>query len=98
MKRIKHFVAITAIVLGLGTSINASANNNNIEASLKQVIAKQSIQVTSQLSKQIKQSVQATLNEMTATKTTKSVSNEAMQVAVAEKQVSNKNNSTSEEE
>ncbi|MCO4798998.1 MAG: hypothetical protein KC484_07270 [Colwelliaceae bacterium] len=64
MKRINNVLVIVTIVLGLGTTASASANESSIEDTLKKIIVKQSQQVSDRLTKQLKQSIKLELNEM----------------------------------
>ena len=64
MKSINSALVIVTIVLGLGTIASASANNSRIEDSLKQVIVKQSQQVSERLTKKLQQSIKFELNDM----------------------------------
>ena len=64
MKSINSALVIVTIVLGLGTTASASANNSRIEGSLKQVIVQQSQQVSEGLTKQLKQSIKLELHDM----------------------------------
>ena len=64
MKRINNALVIVTIVLGLGTTASASANESSIEDTLKQIIVKQSQQVSNRLTEKLKQSIKLELNEM----------------------------------
>lgn len=64
MKSINKVLVIATVVLGLGTTASASANNSRIEDSLKQVIVNQSQHVTKQLYKQLKLSINIEVNEI----------------------------------
>ncbi|MDG1751155.1 MAG: hypothetical protein P8I03_05775 [Thalassotalea sp.] len=67
MKSINHALVIVTIVLGLGTTASASANNSRIEDSLKQVIVKQSQQVSERLTQQLQQSIKIELSDIVLT-------------------------------
>ena len=64
MKSLNNALVIVTIVLGLGTTASASANNSRIEDSLKQVIVNQSQLVSERLTKQLQQSIKLELNDI----------------------------------
>lgn len=64
MKSLNKALVIVTIVLGLGTTASASANNSRIEDSLKQVIVNQSQQVSERLTKQLQHSIKLELNDI----------------------------------
>lgn len=64
MKNLNKALVIVTIVLGLGTTASASANNSRIEDSLKQVIVNQSQQVSERLTKQLQHSIKLELNDI----------------------------------
>jgi hypothetical protein len=67
MKSINSALVIVTIVLGLGTTASASANNSRIEDSLKQVIVNQSQQVSERLTQQLQRSITIELNDIVLT-------------------------------
>ena len=64
MKTINRVFVIVTIVLGLGTTASASANNSRIEDSLKHVIVKQSQQVSERLTQQLQHTINVELNNI----------------------------------
>ncbi|WP_206486475.1 hypothetical protein [Thalassotalea sp. G2M2-11] len=65
MKSINQIIAISVVVLGLGTSSLASAESqNNLDNSLRQVLVNQSQQVSQHLTEQLKQSISTSLKQM----------------------------------
>lgn len=64
MKTINRVFVMITIVLGLGTTASASANNSRIEDSLQQVIVKQSQQVNERLTQQLQHTINVELNKV----------------------------------
>ncbi|GAA6204625.1 hypothetical protein [Thalassotalea sp. SU-HH00458] len=64
MKTINRVFVIATIVLGIGTTASASANNSRIEDSLKHVIVKQSQQVSERLTEQLQHTINVELNNI----------------------------------
>jgi hypothetical protein len=62
MKTINRVFVMITIVLGVGTTASASANNSRIEDSLKHVIVKQSQQINERLTQQLQHTINVELN------------------------------------
>lgn len=94
MKSINKVFVIATVVLGLGTTASASANNSRIEDTLKQVITKQSQQMTQRLLTQLQQTISAEVNNIARVATVTTIDNSKSQLITK----ANFSNTTTEEE
>ena len=97
MKSITKTLVIVTAVLGLGTINNVSANENTLQESLQTMVVTQGKQITAELTEQLQKSIKLSVNQLINAGAAKLTEKKETQL-VKNSEQSNKNTLTAEDE